>query len=139
VPNTKPPQRRFRLLSPVEFQCLTKQEKLLYVKQAFTIGVEIDSTDGALVLQEKEIAHQKAMRFSIQNFEREREGVWKCIRPGAFLLPDGAKIEVAPGTVLSQGTVFMGVELARMLEEQYQAEHGRQAATRKTPRSDGAG
>jgi hypothetical protein len=37
----------------------------------------------------------------------------------AFPLPNGHKIEVAPNTVLSSGTAFMGVDLASMLEDHY--------------------
>jgi len=51
------------------------------------------------------------------NFVREREGVWRCSSPTTLLLPNGHKIEVAPGTVLTRGTSFMGVELARLLDE----------------------
>lgn len=58
-------------------------------------------------------------KFSV-HFEREREGVFRCLSPATFLLPNGHKIEVAPGTVLSRGTSFMGVDLAEMLEEHHQ-------------------
>ena len=58
-------------------------------------------------------------KFSI-HFEREREGVFRCMSPATFLLPNGHKIEVAPDTVLSVGTSFMGVDLAEMLEEHHQ-------------------
>jgi hypothetical protein len=51
------------------------------------------------------------------NFVREREGVWRCSTPTTLLLPNGHKIEVAPGTVLTRGTSFMGVEIARLLDE----------------------
>lgn len=58
-------------------------------------------------------------KFSV-HFEREREGVFRCVSPATFLLPNGHKIEVAPNTVLSTGTSFMGVDLAQMLEEHHQ-------------------
>jgi hypothetical protein len=51
------------------------------------------------------------------NFVREGEGVWRCSSATTLLLPNGHKIEVAPGTVLTRGTAFMGVELARLLDE----------------------
>ena len=57
-------------------------------------------------------------KFSI-HFEREREGVYRCVSPATFPLPNGHKIEVAPNTVLSRGTSFMGVDLADMLEEHH--------------------
>ena len=55
-------------------------------------------------------------RFRL-NFVRESEGAWRCASPTTLLLPNGHKIEVAPGTVLTRGTSFMGVELARLLDE----------------------
>jgi hypothetical protein len=58
------------------------------------------------------------------NFVREREGVWRCSAPTTLLLPNGHKIEVAPGTVLTRGTSFMGVELARLLDEANGADPG---------------
>jgi len=57
------------------------------------------------------------MRRFRTNFIREQEGVWRCSSPTTLLLPNGHKIEVAPGTVLTRGTSFMGVELARLLDD----------------------
>ena len=64
-------------------------------------------------------------KFSV-HFERERDGVYRCMSPATFLLPNGHKIEIAPGTVLSVGTSFMGVDLAEMLE----AHHKKRCATK---------
>ncbi len=58
------------------------------------------------------------------NFVREGEGVWRCATPTTLLLPNGHKIEVAPGTVLTRGTAFMGVELARLLDEAHGQDSG---------------
>ena len=58
-------------------------------------------------------------RFSA-HFVREREGIFRCLSHAAFPLPNGRKIEVAPDTVLSSGTAFMGVDLAALLEDHYQ-------------------
>ena len=58
-------------------------------------------------------------RFS-KHFERESEGVFRCVTPATFPLPNGQRIEVAPRTVLSRGTSFMSVDLAAMLEAYYQ-------------------
>ena len=63
-------------------------------------------------------------KFSV-HFEREREGVFRCKSPATFLLPNGHKIEVAPDTVFSRGTSFMGVDLAEMLEEHYKRQPSR--------------
>ncbi|HTN28191.1 MAG TPA: hypothetical protein VL180_10430 [Burkholderiales bacterium] len=57
-------------------------------------------------------------RFST-HFVRESEGIFRCMSHAAFPLPNGHKIEVAPNTVLSSGTAFMGVDLASMLEDHY--------------------
>jgi hypothetical protein len=59
------------------------------------------------------------------NFVRESEGVWRCSESTTLLLPNGHKIEVAPGTVLTRGTSFMGVELARLLDEAHGEDAGR--------------
>ena len=58
-------------------------------------------------------------RFS-KHFEREDEGVFRCVTPATFPLPNGQRIEVAPRTVLTRGTSFMSIDLAAMLEAYYQ-------------------
>jgi hypothetical protein len=50
---------------------------------------------------------------------RDSEGVWRCIKRGTLRLPNGHRIDVAPGTVLTLGSVFQGFEVARMLEDHY--------------------
>ena len=54
----------------------------------------------------------------IKCFRRQGAGVWVCVAPATLDLPEG-RVQVAPGTVLTIGTRFMNVELARMLDEQY--------------------
>ena len=54
----------------------------------------------------------------IKHFAREGEGVWACVEPVELLLPSG-RIQVTAGTRFTRGTVFMGVELAKLLDEQY--------------------
>ena len=56
-------------------------------------------------------------------FVPEREGAWRCTKPAAFLLPNGHKIEIAPGTVLSPGTTFMGIDLAMILDAEHSGAH----------------
>lgn len=59
------------------------------------------------------------MRNFMRGFERERECVWRCKSFTSLNLPNGHKIEIAPGTVLTCGSRFMGLDIADMLEEQY--------------------
>ena len=59
----------------------------------------------------------------IQNFVREAPGVWTC-KSYATLVLDTGRIQVAPGTRLTRGTLFMGIELARLLEEQFEKSKG---------------
>jgi hypothetical protein len=55
----------------------------------------------------------------IKRFRREGAGVWICIEPAELLLPQG-RIQITPGTRFTRGTMFMNVELARLLDEQYE-------------------
>ena len=55
----------------------------------------------------------------IKHFIREAPGVWTCIEPADLLLPQG-RVQVTAGTRLTPGSKFMGVELARLLEEHYE-------------------
>jgi hypothetical protein len=53
----------------------------------------------------------------IEKFRREGEGVWLCMEPAEVNLP-GGRIQVPAGARLVRGTPFMGVDLARLLDEQ---------------------
>ena len=59
------------------------------------------------------------MRNFMRGFDREREGVWRCKAFTSLNLPNGQKIEIAPGTVLTRGSRFMGLDVAELLEEQW--------------------
>lgn len=59
------------------------------------------------------------MERFILNFVRDAPGVWTCTAYATITL-DWGRIQVAPGTRLTRGTLFMGVELARLLDEQYE-------------------
>ena len=63
------------------------------------------------------------MERFIQNFVREAPGVWTC-KSYATITLDTGRIQIAPGTRLTRGTLFMGVELAALLEEQYAKSNG---------------
>jgi hypothetical protein len=60
----------------------------------------------------------------IRHFIREGHGVWACVEPAELHLPQG-RVQVAPGTRFTLGSMFMGVELAKLLEEQYAKDHRR--------------
>jgi hypothetical protein len=55
----------------------------------------------------------------IKSFVRERDGAWRCIEAAELTLPSG-RIQVAAGTRFIRGIPYMGVDLARLLEEQYE-------------------
>jgi hypothetical protein len=59
------------------------------------------------------------MHQFIKLFQRERAGVWVCVEPGELQLPQG-RIQVAPGTRFTRGTMFMNIELAALLEAEYE-------------------
>ena len=50
-------------------------------------------------------------------FVRELDGTWVCIEAAELELPSG-RIQVAPGTRFFPGKPFMGVDVARLLEQQ---------------------
>ena len=58
------------------------------------------------------------MKEFIKHFNRESSGIWTCISKAEFNGPTG-RIQVAVGSVLRRGMNFMGVDLAKKLEEQY--------------------
>jgi hypothetical protein len=64
------------------------------------------------------------MRQFIRHFRREGEGVWICVEPATLELPQG-RVQVAPGTRFTIGTMFMNVELAALLDAEYQKENSR--------------
>ena len=58
----------------------------------------------------------------IKHFRRDSPGVWTCIEPATLDLPEG-RVQVTPGTRLTRGTSFMNVDVARLLDEQYERTH----------------
>jgi hypothetical protein len=52
-------------------------------------------------------------------FQREGDGRWLCIAPAEIQLASG-HIEIAPGTRLVHGTRFMDVDLAEVLDRQFE-------------------
>jgi hypothetical protein len=59
------------------------------------------------------------MQHFIKHFRREGAGVWVCTSPATLDLPQG-RVQVARGTRFTLGTMFMNIELASMLETEYQ-------------------
>ena len=63
------------------------------------------------------------MQSLIKHFLRERPGVWSCIEPAEIQLPEG-RVQVTPGTRFTRGTKFMNIELAKLLDEEYERQRG---------------
>lgn len=59
------------------------------------------------------------MQDFIKHCVREDQGVWICVEPAEFQLPQG-RIQIAAGTRFTVGSSFMGIAMAEALEEQYQ-------------------
>jgi hypothetical protein len=57
------------------------------------------------------------MQEFIKHFVRTPAGEWVCMSPVELKTPQG-RIQVATGTRFTRGTTFMGVEIARLLDEQ---------------------
>jgi hypothetical protein len=55
----------------------------------------------------------------MKSFIRHPGGIWECTAAAEFNSPSG-RIQVAPGTRFSRGTMFMGVDIAAWLDEQHQ-------------------
>lgn len=49
-------------------------------------------------------------------FWRNEDGSWICIDPVTIEHPNG-RVQVAPGTTLLPGMLYMGIDLARWLDE----------------------
>lgn len=64
------------------------------------------------------------MDYFIKHFRRDSFGVWICVSPAEFSLPQG-RIQVTVGSRFAQGTKFMNVDLAALLEEQHEKLQGR--------------
>lgn len=59
------------------------------------------------------------MQEFIKNFQREAPGVWRCVSPATLELPQG-RVQVTRGTRFTRGTSFMNVDVAEMLDAQYE-------------------
>jgi hypothetical protein len=59
----------------------------------------------------------------IRHFLRLEPGVWTCVKSADLNMP-GGRIQVAIGSIFKMGIYFMGVDLARNLEDEYQKHNG---------------
>ncbi len=64
------------------------------------------------------------MKNFIRAFVRDTHGAWRCVEPAELDLP-GGRVQVTPGSVFVRGTRFMNVDLAALLEEQYEKDRRR--------------
>jgi hypothetical protein len=51
-------------------------------------------------------------------FQRNADGSWTCVQPATLEGPNG-RIQVPEGVHLKRGMLFMGVELARWLDQKF--------------------
>lgn len=58
------------------------------------------------------------MKDFIRCFHRDSDGHWTCIEPCQIELP-GGRIQVASGTRFTAGTRFMDVDIAELLDREY--------------------
>ena len=65
------------------------------------------------------------MQNFVGKFVREKQGCWACVEAAELTLPGGRRIQVAVGTRFTLGTTFMGIDLARLLDEHYEREPAR--------------
>jgi len=59
-----------------------------------------------------------------QHFERLAMGKWMCIKPIGFSIQRG-HIDIAPESTFTVGTNFMGVDMAFLLDGEYERHKGK--------------
>ena len=57
------------------------------------------------------------MQNFIKAFVRDLDRVWVCVAPAELETVKG-RVQVTPGTRFAPGTLFMGIELIGMLEDE---------------------
>ena len=63
------------------------------------------------------------MKNFIKHFAREPDGMWTCVSPAELETVRG-RVQVTPGTRFSPGTLFMGIDLVGMLEDEFRKVNG---------------
>ena len=64
------------------------------------------------------------MQDFIKHFTRRHDGIWTCVSPFDLKVVRG-HVQVTPGTRLAPGTLFMGIDFAGMLEDEFMKLHRR--------------
>ena len=64
------------------------------------------------------------MHEFIKHFVRAPSGEWVCVTPAELQTPEG-RVQVASGTRFKRGVLFMGLEIARLLDEQEEKDRDR--------------
>ena len=59
------------------------------------------------------------MEEMMKYFLRIEPGKWTCVQSGEFQSPTG-RIQVAVGTTFTRGTMFMGYDVAKALDEHFE-------------------
>jgi hypothetical protein len=53
----------------------------------------------------------------IKHFRRREDGGWECMSSADLTAPNG-RIQVTQGSIFMPGTIFMGIDLAKLLDEE---------------------
>lgn len=61
------------------------------------------------------------MQKFLSAFRRERSGTWVCISGTEFEGPNG-RLQTPRGARFVKGALYMGVDMAKLLEEEYSRE-----------------
>lgn len=55
-------------------------------------------------------------QFPCYAFKKNPDGTWTCIQQIAIKTPTG-EVKIGPGTTFRKGVLFMGIDLAKLLDE----------------------
>ncbi len=64
------------------------------------------------------------MHDFLKHFVRDPQGAWYCVAAAEMEFPRG-RIQIVPGTRFSPGSEFMGVDVAKLLDEQLKLDRSR--------------
>ena len=67
------------------------------------------------------------MEAFFKAFRQNADGSWTCIKAATYEGPHG-RIQVTPGSTFTRGTMFMNVDLARLLDAYYAENASRPSA-----------
>ena len=63
------------------------------------------------------------MKNFIKHFTRRLDGVWTCVSAADLETVQG-RVQVTPGTRFAPGTLFMGIDLVGMLDDELSRKNG---------------